>query len=65
MIPVICIIVLPLNNRPEKNLDREFWKLERVAYLAMETDIDRDNDQSETSTTHLVFDHHMCQEKGA
>ena len=22
-------------------------------------------DQLETSTTHLVFDHHMCQEKGA
>ena len=44
VIPVICIIILPLNNRPEKNnLDRKFWKLERVAYLAMETDVDRDN----------------------
>ena len=27
----------------EKNLDRKFWKLERVAYLAMETDVHRDN----------------------
>ena len=26
-----------------KTLDRQFWKLERFAYLAMETDIDRDN----------------------
>ena len=26
----------------KKNLDRKFWKLERVAYLAMETDVDRD-----------------------
>ena len=34
MIPVICIIILPLNSRtrPDKNLDRQFWKLERVAY---------------------------------
>ena len=38
MIPVICIIILPLNSRPGK-----FWKLERVAYLAIETDVDRDN----------------------
>ena len=45
MIPVICIIILPLiiNSRPEKNLDRKLWKLERVVYLAMETDVDRDN----------------------
>ena len=43
MIPVICIIILPLNGRPEKNLDRKFWKLEKVVYLAMETDVDRDN----------------------
>ena len=42
--PVICIIILPLDNRPQKkNLDWKFWKLERVAYLAMETDVDRDN----------------------
>ena len=27
----------------ENNLDRKFWKLERVAYLAIETDIDPDN----------------------
>ena len=43
MIPVICIIILPLNNSTEKNLDWKFWKLGRVAYLAMETDVDRDN----------------------
>ena len=28
---------------PEKNLDRKFWKLGRVAYLPMETDVDGDN----------------------
>ena len=43
MIPVICIIMLPLNSRPEKNLDRKFWKLGRIAYLVLETDVDRDN----------------------
>ena len=32
-------------SRPErkKYLDRKFWELERVAYLTMETDVDRDN----------------------
>ena len=69
MIPVICIIILPLNSRPEKNLDRKFWKLERVVYLAMETDVDRDNCslinwKLQQPTGHL-FDHHMCQGKGA
>ena len=40
MIPVICTIILSLNSRPEKkNLDRKFWKLGRVAYLPMETDV--------------------------
>ena len=29
--------------RPEKNLDRKFWKLEGVVYLGIETDVDRDN----------------------
>ena len=43
MIPMICIIILPLNSRPEKNLDRKFWKLERAAYLTKETDVGRDN----------------------
>ena len=43
MIPVICIIILTLKSSPEKNLDRKFWKLGRIAYLAMETDVDRDN----------------------
>ena len=43
MIPAICIITHPLNSRPEKNLDRKFWKLEGVVYLAIETDVDRDN----------------------
>ena len=43
MIPVICITILPLNSRAEKkNLDWKLWKLERVVYLAMETDVDRD-----------------------
>ena len=27
----------------KKNLDRKFWKLGRVAYLPMETDVDEDN----------------------
>ena len=43
MIPVICIIILSLNSRPEKNLARKFWKLGRVAYLPMKTDVDGDN----------------------
>ena len=33
----------PEQPSKEKNLDRKFWKLERVAYLAMETDVHRDN----------------------
>ena len=43
MIPVICIIILPLNSRPEKKSGPEILKLERVVYLAMENDVDRDN----------------------
>ena len=41
-------------SRKKKYLDRKFWELERVAYLAMETDVDRDNVRwsiRETSTT--------------
>ena len=60
MIPVICIIILPLNSRPEKKSGPEILKLERVVYLAMENDFDR----LETSTTRRVFDDHMCQGKG-
>lgn len=37
---VIVVVVLPLNSRPEKNLDWKFWKLERAAYVAVETDVD-------------------------
>ena len=52
-------------SRPErkKYLDRKFWELERVAYLAMETDVDRGNVRwsiRETSTTTGEFDHRMC-----
>ena len=32
-----------LKQPSRKNLDRKFWKLERVGYLAIETDVDRDN----------------------
>ena len=32
-----------INELTEKHLDRKFLKLERVAYLAMETDVDQDN----------------------
>ena len=53
MIPVICKIILPLNSRPEKNLDRKLWKLGRVIYLAIENEVDF-ADQLETSTTDLV-----------
>ena len=41
MIPVICII--PWTAVQKKNLDRKFWKLGRVVYLPMETDVDGDN----------------------
>ena len=44
----------PQPSRKKKYLDRKFWELERVAYLAMETDVDRDNVRwsiRETSTT--------------
>ena len=40
MIPVICMIILPLNSRPEKKLDRKCWKLGRVTYLDTETNVD-------------------------
>ena len=40
MIPVICMIILPLNSCPEKKLDRKCWKLGRVTYLATETNVD-------------------------
>ena len=50
-----------LEQLSRQNLDRKFWKLERVAYLAMETDKTMFADQLETSTTHWAFDHRMCQ----
>ena len=56
MIPVICMIILPLNSRPEKKLDRKCWKLGRVTYLAQKLTLTKTKftDQLETSTTHLV-----------
>ena len=50
-----------LEQPSRQNLDRKFWKLERVAYLAMETDETMFADQLETWTIHWAFDHRMCQ----
>ena len=59
MIPVICIIILSLNSRPEKNLELLIWPWKLTLIEAMFAD------QLATSTTHRAFDYHMCQGKEA
>ena len=68
MIPVICIIILPLAKQPSRkkiwtgNFEirksclsgHGKWRWSRQLFA----------DQLETSTTHRVFDDHMCQGKG-